>query len=325
MAQAKQVNSVLGPLSTADLGATLTHEHLLVMPTGAVYDSTLKFDREGVMLGLIEDMKRLKGAGVSTIIDPIPMELGRDPDFMADVSEASGVNVICATGLYTDQGGLAGFPAYFQRKSGEDLTEIFVKEITEGIGSRNIKPGVIKCATGPNNVSANEEKALRASARAAKSTGIPITTHTTDGTMGPEQVEIFQDEGLDPRRVTVGHCSDSADLPYLIKVLETGAFLGFDRVGLETYTSDSTKVGVMAALVAMGYTSQIVFSHDNVGCMHGWDSAASKFTPTAEARSKRRYTYLLEEFVPRLKEAGVSDEAVRQILVDNPRRYFEGP
>ena len=323
MAKITKIDSVLGPVNTADLGATLTHEHLLVAPTGALYDSTLTFDREGQLLKIAGELKQLIAAGVSTIIDPIPLELGRDVDFMADVSQAAGINIICATGLYTDQGPFAGYPSYFQRKTADELAAIFVQEIEQGVGPRHVKPGVIKCATGPHKISQNEEKALRAGAQASKATGVPITTHTTDGSMGPEQMEIFMDEGLEPRKVTVGHCSDSADIPYLTRILDTGAFLGFDRVGIEIYTKDETKVGVMAALVAMGYTSQIVFSHDNVGCMHGM-GPVSRFTPTPEAQSKRRYTYLLEEFVPKLKEAGVSEEAIRQILVDNPRRYFEG-
>ena len=317
MATPVDVMTVLGPISSADLGPTLTHEHLMASATGADYDSTLHFDYEGQLIKITDDMKRLKDAGVSSIIDPIPMELGRKVDFMQDVSRASGVNVVCATGLYTDQGPFRGFPQYFASKSIDELEEIFVTEITEGVGPRKVKPGVIKCATGPHNVSENEEKALRASARAAKKTGVPITTHTTDGTMGPRQLDIFEDEGLDLRRVTVGHCSDSADLGYHVSMLRRGAYIGFDRLGLENFVDDETKIGVIGALVAMGFSSQIVFSHDNVGCMHGMRTRPMN-------PEKRRFTYLLESFVPELRRSGVSQDDIDRILIENPRRYFEG-
>lgn len=317
MAGPADVMTVLGPVRSTALGPTLTHEHLVVSSTGADYDSTLHFDYESQLIKLTQDMKQLKTAGISTIVDPIPMELGRKVDFMQDVSQSSGVNIVCATGLYTDQGRFRGFPQYFASKTIEELEQIFVTEIEEGIGPRKIKPGVIKCATGPHNISKNEDKALRAAARAARETGIPITTHTTDGTMGPAQLDIFEEEGLDLRRVTVGHCSDSADLNYHVSMLQRGAYIGFDRLGLETWVDDKTKIGIIAALVGMGFTSQIVFSHDNVGCLHGM-----KIGPFDHA--KRRFTYLLEEFIPELKRCGVTTNDIDQILVANPRRYFEG-
>ena len=242
MATPVDVMTVLGPISSADLGPTLTHEHLMASATGADYDSTLHFDYEGQLIKITEDMKRLKDAGVSSIIDPIPMELGRKVDFMQDVSRASGVNVVCATGLYTDQGPFRGFPQYFASKSIDRARRDLRHRDHRGVGPRKIRPGVIKCATGPHNVSENEEKALRASARTAKKTGVPITTHTTDGTMGPRQLDIFEDEGLDLRRVTVGHCSDSADLGYHVSMLRRGAYIGFDRLGLENWVDDETKI-----------------------------------------------------------------------------------
>ncbi|MCI0769154.1 MAG: phosphotriesterase [Chloroflexi bacterium] len=318
---ATTINTVLGPISTADLGGMLTHEHLLASPMGVEYDTTLPFDREGQLLNLIGDMKELRAAGISSIIDPIPIELGRKVDFMRDVSEASGVNIVCATGLYHEQGTFSGLPPYFKMKSVDDLAGIFIKEITDGIGPDHIRPGVIKCATGPGLVTDNERKVLQAAARAHKATGVPITTHTTDGTMGPDQLDIFEGEGIDLRYVTVGHCSDSANLDYLRNILTRGAYVGFDRVGLEGHVSDEAKVGVVAALVAMGFTERIVLSHDHVGCMHGMRMTMMS---DPEVAKKRSYTYLLREFLPKLKATGITSDTLNTMLVDNPRRYFEG-
>jgi len=321
MTRTTTVNTVLGPVPTSKLGPVLTHEHLIAAPMGVEYDTTAPFDHEGELIKAIQNMRELKAAGISTIIDPIPMELGCHVDFMAEASQASGVNIVCATGLYTSHGSFCGYPTHFRMKTMEQIADIYTKEITEGIGPHKVRPGVIKCATGPRMISDDERKALRAAARASKATGVPITTHTTDGTMGPEQVAIFEEEGVDPRRVTIGHCSDCADLAYLVKIAQRGAVIGFDRVGLEGYVKDEVKVGVVAALVAMGYGNQIVLSHDNVGCMHGMRMTMAS---NPDAMKKRSYTYILREFVPAMKKAGITGAQVQTMLVENPRRFFEG-
>ncbi len=317
MPKANTVMTVLGPIPTSQLGATFSHEHLIAAPTGWESNPNLQFDYEVELVRAIENMNKLRSLGISTIIDPIPMDLGRKVEFMADVSAGSGMNIVCATGLYFETGYLAGLPTYYRMRSAEEITAIYVKEITDGIGPKKVRPGVIKCATSANEIRDNERKALTAAGRASKATGIPITTHTQEGTMGPEQLDIFEAQGVDPRCVTIGHCSDTANLSYLVKVLKRGAFIGFDRVGIEAWTDDHTKIGVLAGLLAMGYEKQIVLSHDNVGCYHG-------FRPRPPD-PKRRYTLIHEEFLPRLKTAGIGDKAIHTMLVENPRRYFEGP
>ncbi|MBM4405994.1 MAG: phosphotriesterase-related protein [Chloroflexi bacterium] len=315
-----RVNTVLGPISSEDLGATLTHEHLIASAMGVEYDSTAHFDYENELLQAIGEMKRLKAAGITTIIDPIPMEIGRNVNFMADVAEKSGINIICSTGIYHETGSFAGYPTYFRIRTADELAEIYTKEITQGIGARKIKAGVIKCATSSGKVTDNEKKALQAAARASKATGAPITTHTTEGTMGPEQLEIFESEGVNPQHVIIGHCSDNPNIAYHLKMLKRKAFLGFDRIGFEMHSTDEEKLGTLAGLVALGYANQIVLSHDNVGCMHGPVSRAPR---SPEYLKKRRYTYIIEDFIPSMKKAGVSEQAIKTMLVDNPRHYFE--
>ncbi len=311
------VQTVLGELPAEQLGATLSHEHVLAAPPGFESDSTLKLDREASLLHVTGELRKLKEHGVSSIIDPIPMDLGRDVNFLADASRQSSVNIICATGLYLETGRLGGLLSHYMGLKADILAGVFLEEIHGGIGPEKIKPGVIKCATSAHEITRGERKALTAAAWAAKDSGIPITTHTQEASMGPEQLDIFEENGVDPRRVTVGHCSDSSDLAYLVKILKRGAYVGFDRVGIERMTEDEVKVGAIAALVAMGFEKQIVLSHDNVECAHG-------FEPTG-GNPKRRYTFIPEEFIPALKAAGLSEDAIHTILVDNPRRYFEGP
>src|SRR4029453_13380 len=161
---------------------------------------------------LVDRMQELKSLGVSTLVDPCPIDLGRDVEFAAEVAQASGVHVVCATGLYKEESGGA---AYFKFRGAfgdavNEMTEIFIREVSEGIGSPGLKAGVIKVATGPHQVPPYERNVLIAAARAHKHTGTPITTHTDEGTMGREQLAILREEGVDPSCIIVGHSCGSA-------------------------------------------------------------------------------------------------------------------
>src|SRR5262249_60758994 len=165
--------TVTGTCRTADLGLTLMHEHLLIGWPGWETDTAApRFDRREAKRLCVDRMLELKALGVSALVDPCPIDLGRDVEFAAEVAQASGVNVVCATGLYKEESGAA--PYYKFRASFTDavseMTEIFVKEITEGIGETGIKAGVIKVATGPHQITAYERSVIIAAARAHKHT-----------------------------------------------------------------------------------------------------------------------------------------------------------
>jgi hypothetical protein len=205
----KQVQTVLGPISVEQLGVSLMHEHLVIGWPGWVFDPLARFDRMKVTAMLIERLLELKTLGVSTFVDPCPIELGRNPELAAEVAEATGVHIICATGLYTNR---LGIPVYFRQRSVDEIADIFKRELTEGIGSSGIRAGLIKCATGLNEITRHEEKCLRAAGRAHKATGAPILTHTESATMGNEQLDILASEGVDFTRVIIGHSCGTADL-----------------------------------------------------------------------------------------------------------------
>src|SRR5207245_1987557 len=142
--------------------------------------------------------EELRAVGVRTIVDPAPMEVGREPALQRAAAERSGMQVIVSTGLYCETGRwFGGIPPYFKLRSVDEITETYVTEIEKGIGDTGVRAGIIKAATSSGRITENEEKALRAAARAAHATGLNITTHTTHGTMGPEQLDIFAGEGLD--------------------------------------------------------------------------------------------------------------------------------
>lgn len=313
------VQTVLGPRPVTDLGFTLMHEHLLIGWPGWEADAAAPAVSRRELVRICTDrMHEIAAHGVRTLLDPCPIDLGRDVELMAEVAAATGVNIICATGLYKED---MGAPAYFRFRSqfadaAAELAESFVRELTEGIGGTGIRPGVIKVATGAHRITPYEETVLRAAARAAVATGARITTHTDEGTMGREQLAILTAEGVDPRRVIVGHCCGTADLRYHVDLLDRGAFIGFDRFGIEILQPDRLRTAALIGLLGIGCERQLIVSHDSVWCWRG------RPAPTAQLLPQWQPTHLFTTVLPALRAAGVAEEKIRTMLVDNPRRFF---
>jgi len=315
----KQINTVTGTTAPEKLGTTLMHEHLLIGWAGWELDGTApKFDRKTALKNCVETLKPLKDLGLESIVDPCPMDIGRDINFMAEVSSASGVNVVAATGLYKED---LGNTPYFRQRSVEEITEVYVQELTKGVGETGIKCGIIKCATGKDKITPYEENALRAAARASKRTGAPITTHTEEGTMGREQLAIFASEGVDLGHVVIGHSCGSSDLRYHTDMLDKGCLLGFDRFGLDLAQPDRLRLASLIGLCGIGFEKQIVLSHDSVAC---WLGRGLELTPQlARLVENWKPSHVFKNIIPALKKAGVSQEKINAMLIDNPRKFFQ--
>ena len=323
------VNTVLGPISTDELGPTLIHEHLLLAYPGWECDAlAVPYDREAIAMACVEALERAKAYGMRTMVDATPIDLGRDVELQKQVSERAGINIICATGLYMEA---MGKPAYFKFRSQAfdvsiEMYEIFMKEITQGIGDTGVKAGVIKVATGHGEISAYEEMVLKAAARAQKDTGTPIITHTEEGTMGPEQAALLISEGAAPERIVIGHIGGNANLQYHIPILEKVVYIAFDRLGLEFMFPDTLRKACIIGLVSIGYADRIMLSHDYCGdysvCWQGRPFEVPDFAKPLFANWS--YAHVFKDIIPALKEAGVSDDKIDTMMVQNPRRLFSG-
>jgi phosphotriesterase-related protein len=316
----KRVQTVLGPVPIEQLGITLMNEHLVIGFPGWVFDPFARFDRRRIANLLIERLRELKALGVSTFVDPCPIELGRNPELAAEVSEGSGVHIICATGLYTNR---LGIPVYFRQRSIDEIAEIFVRELTDGIGSSGIRAGLITCATGLNEITQHEEKCLRAAGRAHRATGAPIMTLTEAATMGNEQLDILAAEGVDFGRVMIGHSCCTANLAYHLSLLDRGVFLGFDRFGMERAFPDRLRIASLAGLLAIGYTRQIVLAQSAVGCFLGRPLHLKP--EDRQGLEHWNYVHLFKDVLPKLRQIGVGEGQIQTMLVDNPQRFFGGP
>jgi phosphotriesterase-related protein len=313
------INSVLGPLDTADIGYTLSHEHVVVSSAGIQYVYPEFIDREGSISKGIADLKTAYGEGLRTIVDVTTIDLGRDIRMLEQVSRESGVNIICATGTWRD------IPRVFWSASPDMVAPLYIREIEEGIEGTGIKAGIIKVANDMGGVTPEGEIILRAAARAQKATGVPISTHTwAPEKVGEQQVRIFEDEGVDLNRVYVGHSNDSTDIDYLVGLLEKGVWIGLDRYpGRKTDVTPDWlgRTETAKKLIDAGYGHRIMMGHD-------WSvtlSIASKEMQAQRAKGNPDgYLFITRNVVPKLKEMGATDDDIQNIFVNNPRRFFEG-
>ncbi len=305
------IQSATGPIDSDELGFTLMHEHVYVSWTPMLHEYPERFDRDAILEGAVARLREAREAGVRTIVDLTPIGLGRDPRLIREAAERSGVQIIAATGLYYQT------PFYFVIRPGEAMTELMVRDITEGISDSGVRAGVIKCATEPEMDRMNE-RVLRASAAAHRQTGVPICTHTYPANRtGLDQQRVFKEEGVDLGRTVIGHCDDSDDISYLEQIIENGSYCGMDRIGLQQPRTTEQRVEMIAALVEKGYADRITLSHDAAGW---FDFGPPELVP--ERMPEWRWTHIPNDVIPMLRERGVSDADIEQMTVGNPRRIF---
>lgn len=233
-----EVETVRGPVATADLGVTLMHEHVFVLTPDSQANWSDEWDEETKVAEAIDKFTQLAAIGVRTIVDPTVDGLGREIRRVARVNEAvPQLNIIPATGVYT----YADVPNFFaERGPGalpdlpEPMVGLFVRDITQGIQGTDIKAAFFKCAIDHHGLTPGVERVMRAVARAHAQTGAPIMVHNRPaGNTMAEVARVLGEEGVDPRRVQLAHVGDSSDVDLLAGLAEQGFLLGMDRFGLE--------------------------------------------------------------------------------------------
>jgi phosphotriesterase-related protein len=305
------IQTVLGPIHPSDLGFTLPHEHTQI----ALWHIEGRWDYweltrdEPVMLG---ELARFREAGGSGLVDLTLPGVGRDPAWLRRLAEASGLHVVMGCGWYRT----AYYPpeTRVDRRSADDLADELVREIETGVGGTAIRPGIIgEIGTDKPWVSPAEERVHRAAARAARRTGLAITTHGVLSDVGLAQLRIFEEEGVDPGRVVIGHADSYPVLEHYLAIIERGANVEFDFIGMpwpkERYGEERT-IELTCELLSRGHGDRILLSQD---VCH--DSQLKRYDGNG-------FVYLSETFLPRLRAAGASEGEIADMTVANPRRIL---
>jgi phosphotriesterase-related protein len=322
------VETVRGAVDTAALGTTLMHEHVFVLTPDVLANYGHEYwDEELRVADAVDKLTRLRALGVETIVDPTVVGLGRYIPRVARVNAEVDINIVVATGLYT----FDELPRFLQNQGpgtllgGEEpMTEMFVRDVREGIGGTGVKAAFLKGVVEEKGITGDQERVHRAIAATHRETGVPITVHTnSEHRTGTLALDLYEAEGVDLTKVVVGHAGDSNDLDYLRSLADRGATLGCDRFGLDRYNPTDRRVATVAELCAQGYTDRIVLAHD-ASCYIDFylgDAAQSELRRRAP---NWHYEHISRDVLPALRDAGVSDEQITTMMVDNPRRYFGG-
>jgi len=304
------IQTVTGPVDPADVGLTLPAEHFYIQQwevTGHAGNFQLEDDDV-----FAEEIAAFQAVGGSCIVDQTPACIGRRPERLRALSERTGLRIVMATGWYTDE--YAPPEDRLERLSVRAMADRLIGEIVDGVGTTGIRPGIIGefgCAR--SYVSPLEERILRASARAARATGIAMATHAVHSEIGLDQLDLFEEEGADLTRVSIGHCDSHPHLAYWMRIAERGAFVQVDNLGEPMGRHEGRLISLVRELVDRGFERQILLSHD-VGVV-----------PELRYHGGRGFTYLSETFLPRLRDAGLGESVIETITVHNPKRLLTFP
>ena len=326
-----QVQTATGPIDASQLGETLIHEHLMSRDEAVLF----QFPQMGTMREepvshvasedaesvAAEYMAAAVERGVKTVVEPSCMYLGRDVLLMKRVSEKTGLQIVPCTGIYTYE----HLPTPLVTRSADDIAELFVHDIEQGIQGTDIKAAFLKCAADEPGVTENVEKVHRAVARASLRTGAPIMAHSRPASdTAPRQIEIFAEEGVDLSKVQIAHCGDSPDPDYIESIIEKGVWAGLDRYGIEMYLPFEQRIAAHLALLERGYANRIFVSADSCATIDWFPAEAGKQLEEGGAIKDWTIKIVHDRVLPALREGGMTEEQEHTMLHENPVRWLTG-
>lgn len=279
-------------------GYTLMHEHITIDLSGVKNDLDCRLD---CFDETVEEFKQLYQQGVRNVVDVTNRGMGLNRDYVRQISALSGVNILQATGFYK----VPFLPSDLEHKSVQEVADEMISDIES-----NDVSIIGEIGTSLNEWKTEELKVFDAAVIAHQKTNKPIYTHTTIGTLGLEQANYFIAKKVDPKRVVIGHMDLSKDLDTIKKIIDLGFFVGFDTIGKNDYFPDVKRIEFLLELEKTNRIHRVVLSEDLTRKSH------------LNYKGGIGYSYLFTDFIPQLKLAGMKEESIHRMLVDNPELIF---
>lgn len=302
------VHTVRGPIEPDQLGVTLMHEHTFcdLWEWGGRQDYNAIVDDEQL---LVDELGCYRTAGGAALVDVTPDGVGRNPTGLQRLAESTGLHLVMGSGWYRER----VYPSFVRSLSTNKLADRIVREFGDGVGDSGVRPGIIgELGTERFCITPDEERVFRAAARAQRTVGATISTHTTHfGDLALDQVELLREEGVPPERIVIGHLGERRGAADILAVAATGVFVQIDHVGRPASAGTQPEVQRarnVAEVVRAGHLDQVLISMDIcANSLFHWNGGHG-------------YDYLLTHFVPLLRQEGLDDGQISTMLVDNPRR-----
>ncbi|MBU3204991.1 phosphotriesterase family protein [Clostridium algidicarnis] len=280
-------------------GITYSHEHVTLDLSGVKQNDDCNLN---VLDETVEEFKDLYKKGVRNIIEVTNRGMGRDIDYIKSVAKETNMNILCSTGYYK----VPFFPKEVYDLSAKELSKIMIDEIVNGIDGSDIKADIIgEIGTSNNIIEEAEKKVFIAGALAHVETGKTIITHTTLGTLGLEQIELLKSYGMDIEKLIISHVDLTGDIDYILRLIDKGANVAFDTIGKENYKPDGVRIDMLKEICKRGLSDKVLMSMDITR------------KSNLKGRGGIGYSYLLDNFIPRLLDSGISENHIKTITEKN--------
>ena len=301
----RQLFTTLGPLTKAQLGLILPHEHVFVDLRTPDQPGYAHADAADVVALMAPQIEAIKAQGVTALVECSTGGVGLRVDLDLAVSLATGFPIVVPTGNYREP----WIPEWVARASDAELVAVMLGDLTDGIGDTGVKAAWIKVSAGDDGITPLETRILRAAARAAKATGAVIGSHTIKGRVVMDQLDIIEAEGYRADRFISIHTQAEPDFAMHQAVAARGAWIEYDNLG---WVPDEDSVPLILKALEAGLGKQLLLSHDM-----GWYDPAKPGGGTP-----RPYTHLVSSILPKLRAAGVDEAMIVQLTEINPFEAF---
>jgi phosphotriesterase-related protein len=277
---------------------TYSHEHMVIDLTKGKNDPDCYLN---VYEDALDEFKGLYKKGVRHIVDCSNRGMGVDWETNKKITAETGIEIINSTGFYKDP----FLPEYVPEKSVTELSEIMIDDIHHGAKV------IGEIGTSKNEWTENEHKVFEAGVLAQRQTNAVMITHTTLGTLMKEQVQFFEENQVNLKKVIISHVALANDLSSIEDILHAGVNVAFDTIGKIKYLPDEDRIRFMKYLIEHGYEKQLLMSMDFTRKSH------------LKKNGGPGYAYLIDTFVPELLQAGITEDSLRQIMCKNFTEIME--
>jgi len=302
-----ELYTTLGKKSASEVGMILPHEHIFVDLRTWDKPGYAQATTEDVVTLMAPEVEKIKALGVTALVECTPIGVGRRADMDKAVSKATGFPVLVPTGIYREP----WIPPWAHDASEDKLYEWMLAELTDHLEESDFPAGWIKLSAGDDGLTNCETKILRAAARAGKTTGAIIGSHTIKGRVVRDQLNVIEAQGYRANRYIWIHTQAEPDFDLHLEMARRGAWVEYDAIGNTGAPDDETIIDYVQKLVSAGYEKQILLSHDR-----GW------YDPGTPERVPQPFTYISQTFIPKMRAAGLSDTTIKQLTHINPFNAF---
>lgn len=320
----KEIQTVLGKITTDQLGSTLMHEHIICSSMGVATHYPQMY-RPDYLEACCKDVKDMMDTGFSTVVEATPVCLGRDVRTLKKVAEQTGMNIIATTGWWGCE------PPYLGPSTAEKWAECFIDDIRVGCDSTDIKAGILKAAMDFDGATPWKVKMHHAVGMASIETGAKIFLHTYCPTESPrKQLAALKEVGVDMKNVAVDHIPETTDIDFVKWIYDQGVWLGMDRTPIMRLPHDcgavasETRIKFIKTLLDEGMGDRMLFSHDFTSVSPLFDTQPPEIQEDIVRQNPYRFRYLKEYEFPKLAEMGIDPEYLWSLTHKNPKAFFEG-